>query len=160
MKKTALFLTAFAVCLGMAGCGPETTEPLDTIVQNTQPTRAIKPVNQVVEATAEPDADGVRLLGVAIGAADAYIEVRFSGPPELFTNWWQGSIYVMDEQTGYIFSSIPYVPVVGLLFGKPAHDNQPGYVMLNNDYGLAKIGTKLTVVLGNYKRLHVEVKAG
>lgn len=111
-----------------------------------------------VLTTAEPDADGVEFLGTSIASDGRFVVLYFKGPPELIQSWWEGSVYVVDEVTGIVYYDIPTAPVVGPLFAKPIEMGQVGYVMLDNpNYGLTT-GSIITVVLGTYKRQHVQIK--
>jgi hypothetical protein len=108
-------------------------------------------------AIIEPDTDGITLNSVSMAQDGGWISVNFKGPAMLVQSWNQGKVFVIDEATGKSYSQIPVAPVIGPLFGKPRGDNQPAYVMLVNSDNGVKAGSVLTVVLGDYKRLHVKV---
>ena len=109
-------------------------------------------------ATGEPDADGVKLLGVSLSADSIYVMVSFTAPPQAVQGWGQGSIYVVDEASGAVYRDIPIVPVLGTLFGRPQEEGQIGYVMLSNTAAGIRSGSVVSVVLGRFKREHVMVQ--
>jgi hypothetical protein len=112
------------------------------------------------QATPDPqeteDLAKVELLGVSLGADGAYVTILFKAPPRLAKSWQQGMVSVTDESTHVVYASIPIVPVLGALFGKPVEEGQTGYVMFSNLPPLAA-GSVVTVVLGGFKQEHVTV---
>jgi hypothetical protein len=109
--------------------------------------------------TAEGLGNGtIQVLGVGFAADGQFINVQFTGPPQLVSPLNQLNCYVQDEATGTIYNSVPVMPVVGPLLGRPARDGQIGYVMfLNVDLGM-KAGDTVTVVLGDVREEHVVVQ--
>jgi hypothetical protein len=99
----------------------------------------------------------VRVVSVGLGAEGGYIGVMFKAPPKLARRWQSGMVYVVDERTHKVYSQIPKVPVLGVLFGRPQSAGQTGYVMLYN-IPPVKAGAKVTVVLGSYTKKHVKVR--
>jgi len=75
----------------------------------------------------------------------------------LARRWQAGMLYVVDERTRRVYDSIPVVPVVGALLGRPQSTGQTGYVMLVNAPPLAA-GAIVTVVLGSFKKTHVRIR--
>jgi len=165
---------AFAACLPVglfAGCGSAAggdTEP-SAILSGQSPieTYGNEGGGAVAATTATPVAgsDGateeeraaVRVLSVGLGAEGGYITVMFKAPPKLVQRWQSGMVYVVDERTRKVYSQIPRVPVVGVLFGRPMKEGQTGYVMFYNIPPVNR-GAKVTVVLGSYTKKHVKVR--
>jgi hypothetical protein len=104
------------------------------------------------------NAGAVELLGVEVGRESGLILVQFKAPPSLARRWQQGSVYVVDEATGSVYSEIPVAPVVGPLFGRPKVVGQTGYVMFSNAPVALQAGSGVTVVLGDFKQEHVTVR--
>lgn len=130
--------------------------PSETPNESTDST--VPSIADAVLTTVEPDADGVELLGASIASDGRFVIIYFKGPTELIQNWWEGSVYVIDEITDTTYYDIPTAPVIGPFFAKPIERGQVGYVMLNNpNYSLIK-GSIVTVVLGTYMRQHVQIK--
>ena len=158
MKNAIIALMCLALTMTLTpGCnrGNEVTATINTILSDTVATVDLIPLSQIQETASEPDPDGAQLLMVNFSANGGYIDVQFTAPYELTQNWWQGSIYVSDESTGMLYYQIPVMPVVGPLMGKPRYFGQKGYCMLVNQAPWLAPGSLITVVLGNYKRLHV-----
>ncbi|MGE5140671.1 MAG: hypothetical protein ACM3JD_14480 [Rudaea sp.] len=108
------------------------------------------------QAAATGTAGGKVVLGqVGFGADGGFIVVNFTAPPQIAHAWIQGMMYVVDEATGYKYSEIPVIPVVGPMFAKPKEDGQSGYVMFVNTNGTLRPGAVVTVVLGDFKQEHV-----
>jgi hypothetical protein len=84
--------------------------------------------------------------------------VGFKVPPRTAENWWQGSVYVIDEGTGTVYKDIPVAPIIGPLLAKPVEEGQIGYAMLNNYRNGVKSGSVVSVVLGKFKREHITVQ--
>jgi hypothetical protein len=146
-------LIAASSLFAMAGCGSE-NEVLPEIIPYSG--SALIPTN-IPMVSEEPDPDKVELTGVKIAADGPMIMVGFKAPAKLIQSWGQGSIYLLDETTGQLYSQIVVAPVIGPLFSKPLVDNGSGYAMLDNyDQGV-KAGSTVTVILGKYKREHVKV---
>jgi hypothetical protein len=143
------------ILLSTTGCHPAPPETLPAIIpwQGEQIT-----ANAYKLTSTEPDADGAQLMSVSTAEDGAWIIVNFRAPVKLAQTWNEGNIMVIDELNGRGYNQIPVAPVIGPLFSKPKSDGQPGYAMLVNPDGGVKVGSTVTVVLGNYKRLHVEVK--
>jgi hypothetical protein len=100
----------------------------------------------------------VELLGVEIGGESGLILVQFKAPPSLARKWQQGSVYIVDEATGSVYNEIPVAPVVGPLFGRPKVVGQVGYVMFSNAPTALQPGSRVTVVLGDFKQEHITAK--
>ena len=98
------------------------------------------------------------MLGVEIGRESGLILVQFKAPPSLARKWQQGMVYVVDEATGSLYNEIPVAPVVGPLFARPKVAGQTGYVMFSNAPVALQAGSRVTVVLGDFKQQHVAVK--
>jgi DNA-binding beta-propeller fold protein YncE len=109
-------------------------------------------------ATEDASLSQVELLSVNFAAEGNYIHVAFRAPPRVARQWGQGNVSVIDEATGIVYSGIPVQPLIGPLIGRPVHDGQIGYVMLVNDGLGIKLGSVVTVILGNFKQEHVIVK--
>ncbi len=144
------------VVAALASCRAGQSETLPTIAEWTAPPTTSRSLAKVTDN--EPDPNGVTLLAVNMADGVASIMVQFSGPPDKVGQWWQGSVYVIDEQTGTIYDQIPAVPVLGPLFGKPHEEGQAGYCMLVNFDARVQPGSVVSVVLGSYKREHVKVQ--
>ena len=132
-------------------------EPLVEIVpweEAASPETTAVPLADTRLVTSEPDADGVEFLGIDFAADGAYLIISYKAPPEVATHFWQGSVYVIDEQTGQLYKDIPVMPKIGPLIGKPVTDGQMGYVMLVNYNSGVKPGSVVSVVIGQYKRVH------
>lgn len=106
----------------------------------------------------EEAATAVELLGIGFAADGGFIMVQFLAPPQVATNWWQGSISVTDEATGTVYNEIPVMPLIGPLIGKPVEAGQLGYAMLVNAPTPLKTGAVVTVVLGDYVFEHQTVQ--
>jgi hypothetical protein len=162
-KKKAAVWFPLAILLGglvigslvsVTGCG---SGPPETLPAITPWEPAKSEADAVALASSEPDADGIILEQVQIAADGPMIMVTFRGPVELIQHWTQGAIWLVDENTRLVYGQIIVAPVIGPLFSRPKEDGEEGYVMLSNfDSGL-KAGSRVTVVLGNYKRLNVAV---
>ena len=103
-------------------------------------------------------AGAVELLGVEIGRDSGLILVQFKAPPSLARKWQQGSVYVVDEATGSVYNEIPVAPVIGPLFARPKVAGQTGYVMFSNAPVALPAGSRVTVVLGDFKQQHVTAR--
>ena len=114
-------------------------------------------LDKFVLTGSEPDPDGISLTGVNLAQDGAMIQVNFKGPVLIITKWNQGDIIIVDESLGKTYDIIPTSGILGALLSKPRVDGQPGLCMLASD-GAVKPGSAVTVILGNYKRLHVIVK--
>jgi hypothetical protein len=163
MRKSVLLpvmLTALLVLpMLFTGCkGGSDAEAVKEIVSAPAPAHTYAPLSSFKLATSDPDADGGQLLGVNLGNDTGMITVGFKAPFKLADTWQQGSIFVVDETTGIIYDNIPVMPIVGPLFGKPAEEGQPGYVMFYNYYAGVKAGALVTVIMGRFRREHVVVK--
>jgi hypothetical protein len=110
------------------------------------------------KASSEPDPDGVELLSVGLAQDIRQIMVVFKGSPGVIANWWQGSVFVVDESRAMVYKIIPVAPLIGPLIGKPKEADQVGYCMLVNQDGGITSGSVVTVVLGSYKREHIKVQ--
>lgn len=133
-------------------------EPSDAELSEEPITLDLKPLSSIKLALTEPDPDGAQLLGVRFAAEGGYVMVEFKSPRELAENWDEGSIFLFDEKTGITYWDIPQVPVLGLLLGKPQEEGQKGYAMFKNIGAGIKPGSVVTVVLGNFKREHINIK--
>lgn len=101
----------------------------------------------------------VHIVAVSIAAKGHYVSVQFRAPPRLADGWRSGPLSVTDERTHRVYDQIPNMPVIGSLFAPPHKEGQIGYVMFANVPPLG-VGARLTVVLGDFKKAHVEVKEG
>ena len=162
-KKTmnwALIALLGVLAILLTSCGQEAPTPLSTIVPNLPAT----PVDRVDLSKyplvqSEPDPDGARLFGVSFGAEGIYIDVSYTCPPELAKQWIQGDIFVIDEKSGTVFRQVALVPRIGWLFQRPIEQGQYASVMLVNSYHGFRLepGSVVTVVMGKYRREHIEV---
>jgi hypothetical protein len=148
------FLLLIAVLILLAGCKSEPEVLPQIIAWNT----TFDVPGDIKLTSMEPDGDNVQLSGVKIAAEGPMIMVSFRGPSKLIDKWSQGTIYVVDEATKSQYGQITIAPVLGPLFSKPKTDNGGGYVMLDNPGGGIRPGSVVTVVLGNYKRVHITVE--
>jgi hypothetical protein len=171
-----IIITFFLIVLGIlpmvliSGCEEELPQINDRIVPNVSNESAdtelgeepitldLRPLSSIDLALSEPDPDGAELLGVRFAAEGGYVMVEFKSPRELAENWNEGSIFLLEEKTGITYWDIPQVPVLGLLLGKPQEEGQKGYAMFKNIAAGIKTGSVVTVVLGNYKREHINIK--
>jgi hypothetical protein len=160
MKKIISALLVLVMTSGviwLPGCQSR-LEPEPSPIKSFEENTLEKQAAGIYATSVEPDPDGVELKEVGFAADSTYIMVNFKAPAKIAQNWFQGSIYVIDEGNGKVYSNIPVAPVIGPLFAKPQHDIAPGYVMLNNSGSGIKSGSIVTAVLGKYKRVHVLVK--
>lgn len=102
-----------------------------------------------VQATYGPDA--VQLLKVSLAANGQYIYIQYLAPPELAFYWNQTVVSVEDLETGLVYAEVPFMPLIGALFNKPAHPGQPGYVMVLNLPTPLDYGAHVKVRLGGYE---------
>lgn len=102
-----------------------------------------------VQATFGPDA--VQLLKVSLAANNQYIYIQYIAPPELAFYWNQTVVSVEDLETGLVYAEVPFMPLIGPLFNKPAHPGQPGYVMILNLPTPLDFGAHVKVRLANYE---------
>ena len=156
----SLFLVLFIIS-AVTGCAKEDVE-LPTIKswQENDPVAEKPELREegIEVAENEPDANGVELKGVGFAVDGSYIMVSYTAPPEVAQDWWENSIYVIDEETGGVYAEIPVMPKIGPLLGKPVEAGQIGYVMLiNHDFGIQS-GSVVSVVLGKYKRIDIQVQ--
>jgi hypothetical protein len=153
----SLSLVLIALSLMMfSGCRPTESEDLPTITAWEQPKKI---ADKVKLTNIEPDEDGIKLMNVGLAEDGAMITVNFFGPGKTIKKWNQGDVYIVDESSGAGYSQIPVAPVIGPLFGKPTTDKQGrAYVMLSNPDNGIKTGSKVSVILGKYKREHVVVQ--
>jgi hypothetical protein len=115
----------------------------------------IKPYAEIPIVSTEPDPDGIKFDGIGFGADGAYIMVGFQVPIEKIQLVQPGFVIVIDETSEIVYKDVPVMPVVGPLIGRPTHENQGGYIMLLNYNGGIKSGSVVSVVIGNYKRVHI-----
>lgn len=102
-----------------------------------------------VQATYGPEA--VKLLKVSLAANSQYIYIQYLAPPELAFYWNQTVVSVEDLETGLVYAEVPFMPLIGPLFNKPAHLGQPGYVMVLNLPTPLDFGAHVKVKLANYE---------
>jgi hypothetical protein len=155
MARLLVLATLATLLVPLGACRQAPEENIPEITPWQRPTA--ESISGVL-TTAEPDADGVELLGVGMAEEGSMIVVNFKGPAKLIQGWNQGSVYVVDEGNKVVYDEIPVAPVIGPLFGKPKSDGQPAYAMLNNVTPGIKPGSTVTVVLGEYRRDHVTVR--
>jgi hypothetical protein len=115
-------------------------------------------VTVTTTATPAPDTDNVELVGVGFAVDGGMIIVQFRAPPRIARDWFQGSCWVVDEGTGTIYNDIPVMPIIGPLIARPKENGQLGYVMLMNAPQPLQPGSRVTVVLGNFKQEHIVVE--
>jgi hypothetical protein len=139
----------------ITACRPATAESLPPITPWQLPKTSTE---EIPLAAAEPDPDGVQLLGAGIAEEGGMVIVHFNGPNKLMQTWGQGSIYIVDEETGIGYKQVAVAPVIGPLFSKPGAGGGPGYVLLMNPNQGINPGSMVTVVLGKYKRVHIKVQ--
>lgn len=169
MTKTAMgrFFTAVAAnfmliqVLGASACQEAKAVAPPVIFITASPTpdpdAYLKITANIPAVQVEPDPDGVNFTGVTFATNGDFIIVGYKAPPEVVNEWWQGSVYIIDEATGKTYREVPVMPVVGPLIAKPKEIGQLGYFMLINPFQEIKPGSILTVILGKYKREHVIV---
>jgi hypothetical protein len=159
MKRLAIYTALALLILAsiVAGCGRSEDPVPSPIILYTE-SSPVDLAEKIKTTDVEPDPDGARLDSVSFASDGDLIMISYRAPSKIVQNWRQGSIYIIDEKTEKVYDDIPVMPVIGPLFGKVQHDGQPGYVMLNNIHTGIKSGSSVTVVLGNYKRVHVTVK--
>jgi hypothetical protein len=155
-RNMAMVLSLILLCpVFLTSCRPATAESLPPITPWQLPKDSTEGIPL---AAAEPDPDGVQLLETGLAEQGGMVIVRFNGPAKLMQTWGQGSIYIVDEETGTGYKQVGVAPVLGPLFAKPGAGGGPGYVLLMNpDQGI-KPGSTVTVVLGKYKRVHIKVQ--
>jgi hypothetical protein len=158
----ALFVClCVSLALALSGCQMNATT-LPSIVYMTDSSEskgyALQTGSDIILAGGEPDKDQVELVGVGLAAEGAYIAVYFRSPPAVVGDWWQGSVYIIDETTNQIFSDVPVMPVIGPLIAKPKEAGQLGYFMLINTGQAINENSHMTVVLGKYKRVGVKMQ--
>jgi hypothetical protein len=157
-----IYLSLILVSLLMDSCQSKqepSTKPITFITPTPQASVDItRQLADIKLVNKEPDPDGVELVSVGLAPEISQIMVVFKGPPDLIANWWQGSVYVIDESRNMVYKDIPLAPLIGPLIGKPQEAGQFGYAMLSNFDSLIKPGSVLTVVLGKYYREHVKVE--
>ena len=152
----ALVLSVVLLCLTfLTACHPATAEALPPITPWQLPKTS---TDEIPLTAAEPDPDGVQLLGAGLAEQGGMVIVRFNGPVKLMQNWGSGSIYVVDETTGIGYKQVAVAPLLGPLFAKPGAGGGPGYVLLMNPDKGIKSGSTVTAVLGKYKRVHIKVE--
>ena len=172
VRALALLLATIGLVGLLAGCGASSGQgmqpsaiasgqsPIDTYT-DTEGGGAATPASPVTGKRADQATSGelarVHLVAVGLGADSRYIAVHFKAPPMLARRWQAGMLYVVDERTRRVYDSIPVVPVVGALLGRPQSTGQTGYVMLVNAPPLA-VGAIVTVVLGSFKKTHVRIR--
>jgi hypothetical protein len=170
-RATALVLqaqTQATQLIGQAGEAPATavapaaTEGRVLAVQATpndlEAPPAATPTANNPEAMPGGMENTVELLGVGFAAEGSFIIVNFKAPPSVVQDWWQGQVSVTDEASGTVYNEIPVLPVIGPLIGRPVEAGQIGYVMLTHNPPNLRIGSLVTVALGEYKFEHVKIE--
>jgi hypothetical protein len=144
---------------------PASTRTLTPVLPSATPsagaTSALHPSGEVTVTTAAtpaPAADSVELVGVGFAVDGGMIIVQFRAPPRIARDWFQGSCWVVDEGTGAIYNDIPVMPIIGPLIARPKENGQLGYVMLMNAPQPLQPGSRVTVVLGDFKQEHIVVE--
>jgi len=164
VSRLAIAIASVCALLALsAGCNSTPEEKVPSIIPwqeeaSLTGAAAVQLTAGVEDAAGETDPAGVELLTVGFAADGYYIMVSFKSPPEAVEDWWQGSIYVIDESTGTVYEDIPVAPNIGLLLAKPQQEGQIGYAMLNNYGAGIRYGSVVSVVLGNFKREHIKVQ--
>jgi len=172
VRALALLVATVGLAGLLAGCGASSGQgvqpsaiasgqaPIDTYT-DTQGGGAATTDAPVTEKHADrattAELARVHVVAVGLGADGKYIAVHFRAPPKLARRWQAGMLYVVDEHTRGVYASVPVVPVVGALLGRPQSAGQIGYVMLINAPPLAA-GATVTVVLGSFKQTHVRIQ--
>ncbi len=115
------------------------------------------------DATQTPGAEASpappRLLGVTFAADGGMLIVHYMASPALARTWQPGNVMVIDEATGFKYSQVPVMPVIGPLIAHPVQEGQPGYVMfVNPPANLLQAGASVTVIFGEFKQEHVVVQ--
>jgi hypothetical protein len=167
-RATALVLqaqTQATQLIGQAGEAPATpeaaTEALILAVPETSTSIEAPVAAAPTPETTAPSlvmANTVELLGVGFAADGGFIIVNFKAPPSVVQDWWQGQVSVTDEASGTVYNEIPVLPVIGPLIGRPVEAGQIGYVMLTHNPPNLRIGSLVTVALGEYKFEHVKIE--
>jgi hypothetical protein len=170
-RATALVLqaqTQATQLIGQANEALATPEPpaaTQGLVMTVQPTpgRVNVPAEATPTANSAPQGpeaakNTVELLGVGFAAEGGFIIVNFRAPPSIVQLWWQGSVSVTNEASGTVYNEIPVLPVIGPLIGRPVEAGQIGYVMLTHNPPNLRIGSLVTVALGEYKFEHVKIE--
>jgi hypothetical protein len=117
------------------------------------------PAAEVAEVTdAAGDAAAVELVGVGFAADGGFVIVSYRAPPAVAQTFWPGVLSVTDEARGTVFNEVPVMPVIGPLIGRPVETGQLGYVMLVHAPPILRSGSRVTVVLADYRFEHVVVE--
>lgn len=100
----------------------------------------------------------IRILRVGFAGEGGMILIQFIAPPDEAEKWWQGSVSVLDEDTGELYNEIPVMPKIGPMIGRPKRYGQIGYVMLVNAPPYLQPGAKVTVTLGAHIFEHIKTQ--
>ena len=161
-QATALVMQAQAAATAMvAQAGAAAINPASAAAgaANVAPITAAPGSNPTPFPTGEITTTGsIEVIWVGFAGEGGFIHVQFAAPPEVAENWWQGSVYVVDEASGAVYNEIPVMPKIGPLIGKPKLAGQAGYVMLVNAPPGLRPGAMVTVVLGDFKQEHIVVQ--
>jgi hypothetical protein len=106
----------------------------------------------------QPTSAGVQVVDVTTAAEGAYLMVEFRAPVRIAASWMEGTVYVIDENSGTIYNGIPSVGSIGPLFDRPKTDGRMGYIMFSNTPVPLGPGAMVTVVLGNFKQVHMKIQ--
>lgn len=148
----------------LSGCGegsPPTTiraytEPTQTVDASSGEDTASVSIGALTPEEARELESRVRLVNVSFAADGAYLIVNFYAPPQLAIHWQPGQLYVVDQATRAKYDNIPFMPKIGFLIARPTMEEQPGYVMLENQPPLEP-GSLVTVILGGFEQTDVAV---
>lgn len=99
----------------------------------------------------------VNLVGVSYAADGKMIIVQYKASRKAVDDFWPGRLSVTDEATGTVYDSVPTMPVIGPLIGRPHTVDQVGYVMFDNTPPGLPPGSLVTVNLGKFQQEHVRV---
>ncbi len=110
------------------------------------------------EPPAQSSTQKVEIVSVGFAADGGLIVVQFRAPKKVAQKWWQGMLYVTDEETGTTYNEIPVMPLIGPLISKPQQEGQVGNFMLVNPPPGLKKGALVTVIMGDYRFEHVPVE--
>jgi hypothetical protein len=162
MKKTwHILLAVLLLTAVLTGCQQTEAQtpavPTEIKPYQEKSSDILAKLRKMKAVTEEPDPAGVTFHSVGFAADGAYLMVIFSAPLDQSDKWQQGFVYVIDEETERVYWEVPVAPVVGPLIGRPAKEDQKGYIMLLNPGYAVKSSSTVTVILGEYKREHYKV---
>lgn len=142
MEATSVARLAQEATLTQADSQPA---PLTPAVETPQSTAAISETLPTTSAGEE-----VRILRVTLAEETQYIYVQYLAPPAMAQRWNQTSVYIEDMESGTRYAEVPFMPLIGPLFNRPAHAGQSGFFMIINLPTPLAYGDRVRVKLGNY----------